>query len=119
MPNAASRLCASPGCGETAVRQGRCPAHMRAEWRRVERYRGTAKARGYDEDWKRLRAAVLRVEPFCRACTAAGVIQLAQEVDHVVPLAEGGARLERANVQPLCRECHAAKTGTEHARRRA
>jgi len=70
-------------------------------------------------DWQRVRKAAQRRDPFCVACRAENVIQLAQEFDHVVPLAEGGERLSLANVQGLCREHHALKTGQEHARRRA
>ena len=118
MPNAALRLCAHPGCG-VLVPSGRCAAHQRVEYRRIERYRGTAKARGYDADWRKVRNAVLRDEPCCRLCAAEGVTCLAVEVDHVVPMHLGGARLDRANLQPLCHACHHAKTAGENERRRA
>jgi 5-methylcytosine-specific restriction protein A len=120
-PTAPSRLCREPGCPSFAIpgsKHGRCRAHTTDTYRRIEQRRGTAKARGYDEGWKRLAKAIKRDQPFCVQCKAAGVVQLAQEVDHVVPLAHGGARLDRANLQPLCRECHADKTANEHAQRR-
>jgi 5-methylcytosine-specific restriction protein A len=122
MPTAPSRPCREPGCGAFAIpgsKHGRCRAHTTDTYRRIERRRGTAKARGYDEDWRRVRNAVLHDEPFCVVCKAVGVVQLAQDVDHVVPLAHGGARLDRANLQPLCRECHQAKTSGENAQRRS
>jgi 5-methylcytosine-specific restriction protein A len=121
MPSAPARLCREPGCGAFAIpgsKHGRCTGHTTAVYGRIERYRGTAKARGYDADWRRVRNAVLHDQPFCVACNAAGVVQLAQEVDHVVPLAHGGARLERQNLQGLCREHHAEKTAAENAQRR-
>jgi 5-methylcytosine-specific restriction protein A len=120
MPTAPSRPCREPGCGAFAIpgsKHGRCRAHTTDTYRRIERRRGTAKARGYDEDWRRVRNAVLHDEPFCVVCKAVGVVQLAQDVDHVVPLAHGGARLDRANLQPLCRECHQVKTSGENAQR--
>jgi 5-methylcytosine-specific restriction protein A len=120
VPTASKPLCLHGyECGKPAVKGGRCAAHQTDEYRRIERYRGTAKARGYDADWRRVRNAVLHDQPFCVQCKAAGVVQLAQDVDHVVPLAHGGARLDRANLQPLCRECHHSKTSEENAQRRA
>jgi 5-methylcytosine-specific restriction protein A len=114
VPTAALRPCVEPGCPEL-VPSGRCAVHQTARYRKVERTRGTAKERGYDKDWRRVRDDVLRDEPCCRLCAPA--VSLAVEVDHVKPLAQGGARLDRRNLQPLCRPCHQKKTGIENARR--
>jgi len=32
----------------------------------------------------------------------------------VVPLTQGGARLDKANLQTLCQRCHTLKTQAEH-----
>jgi len=40
------------------------------------------------------------------------------EVDHVIPLQEGGGRLDPANLRSLCRKHHATKTKRDQARRR-
>ena len=40
----------------------------------------------------------------------------ARHVDHVVPLADGGSN-DAANLQPLCVQCHHAKTAREHRER--
>jgi 5-methylcytosine-specific restriction protein A len=48
-------------------------------------------------------------QPLCVACEQAGKVSAAEEVDHVVPLAKGGAD-DDTNLQSLCRECHQAKT---------
>lgn len=40
------------------------------------------------------------------------------DLDHIVPVAEGGGALGMDNLQVLCRPCHRAKTA-EQARRRA
>ncbi len=37
----------------------------------------------------------------------------ARDVDHVVPLRDGGAQYELSNLQPLCRRCHQQKTNRE------
>jgi len=34
-------------------------------------------------------------------------------LDHIKPLSAGGERLSDANVQWLCRDCHAAKTAED------
>src|SRR3546814_3640389 len=40
--------------------------------------------------WKRLRAAHLALEPACRGCKRMGRLTLANTVDHVVAISEGG-----------------------------
>ena len=48
----------------------------------------------------------------CRLCQSA----FATEVDHVVPIEDGGTD-EADNLQALCHACHAAKTASENKRR--
>lgn len=80
-------------------------------WSRQSRH-----ARGYGTRWDVLRAQVLRNEPLCRVCRAAGRVRAAVQVDHVIPKAKGGTdRLD--NLQPICRRCHDAKTAAELGRR--
>ena len=43
-----------------------------------------------------------------------GVIASATDVDHIVPIADGGAPLDQANLQSLCHECHSRKTIAEN-----
>jgi len=61
------------------------------------------------------RARILRSKPLCAVCLDAGRYERAAELDHKVPLWEGGAEHE-ANLQPLCTSCHAAKTAAEGSR---
>jgi 5-methylcytosine-specific restriction protein A len=71
----------------------------------------SAAARGYDGDWRRLRAAVLRDEPTCRLCRRAP----ATEVDHIVSF-RGVAdplRLARSNLRPVCKPCHRSRTARQ------
>lgn len=51
----------------------------------------------------------------CRECGRAGRL----EVDHLVPLAAGGAEFDPANLRALCRSCHIAKTAGENERPRS
>lgn len=57
----------------------------------------------------RERHQVLAEEPFCRRCMAQGREIAADVVDHIVPLAWGGSD-DRGNKQPLCHQCHDAKS---------
>lgn len=84
----------------------------------------------YGARWRRIRARVLRAEPLCRACLSKGRPVEAVEVDHIVPLSEGGTnRLGTllnvttplgivqqwtGNLQPLCKKHHSAKTMSEN-----
>lgn len=64
--------------------------------------------------WRRARRAVLRRAWRCARCGA-----IAEHVDHIVPIADGGALLDAENLQPLCAPCHNAKSATERAARDA
>lgn len=53
-------------------------------------------------------------EPLCRVCLAEGRVSATAEVDHIVPLSEGGSG-RRDNLQGLCGDCHDAKSKAERA----
>jgi len=93
------------------------PRNFEAE-RAYDKSRGSARARGYDSDWRKLRDRVLALSPLCRMCEERGETTLATMVDHIVPLNQGGARLDETNLQPLCAADHALKTGRDGSRRR-
>lgn len=63
----------------------------------------------------RIRRLVLRANPLCVMCQAAGRITLATEVDHVVPLFKGGTESldPFENRQGLCSQCHQDKTNDD------
>jgi len=63
--------------------------------------------------WRKLRAWFLQQHPLCAECQRSGRVAAAEQVDHVIPLAEGGAALDSANLQALCMSCHSAKTARE------
>ena len=121
MPRSAPTPCRYPGCGAVLASPGFCPQHRASAHRDYGRAR-----RGFDaeigfyqsKDWRVLRAAVLRESPLCLTCKVHGRLVLAGVVDHVVPLKDGGARFDRANLQPLCVACHNRKTARETAGRR-
>ena len=63
--------------------------------------------------WRRLRLAILsRDGGLCTECNRHGRVNVATEVDHVTPKAQG-ATDAWDNLQSLCRSCHSRKTATE------
>ena len=56
-----------------------------------------------------LRQQVRREELLCKSCLAKGLVTVTEEVDHIIPLSEGGTN-DRDNLQALCRDCHQVKT---------
>lgn len=97
MPTKPRRPCQHPGCSALAIEgASRCILHHRV--RIVSR--PSAAKRGYDREWRAIRAAVLRDEPNCRSCG-----KPAKDVHHIQPLRLGGTH-DRANLMPLCLSCH-------------
>lgn len=68
--------------------------------------------------WRNLRAWHITQEPWCRVCRKKDVLTEAVEVDHIIPLSEGGQLLDPANLQSLCRPCHQKKSAEEDRQRR-
>lgn len=69
----------------------------------------TTAQRGYGSRWQKARLTFLRrpENVLCRLCKAAGRVELATVVDHVVPH-RGDQTLfwDTNNWQPLCKPCH-------------
>jgi 5-methylcytosine-specific restriction protein A len=78
----------------------------------IDRYRPSAWRRGYTGEWAQYRADYLRRHPRC-ACGAPATV-----VDHVKPVALGGAFWDPANHRQMCARCHNAKTMSEINARR-
>lgn len=98
---------------------GRKSEHRTHGWRP----HGSRAERGYGPAHDRIRRAMLREEPNCRACAAEGRVTKATHADHIIPRCLGGSD-DRANYQPLCVAHSRSKSGREgalmrKARRRA
>ena len=63
--------------------------------------------------WRGLRAAYIRTYPLCKKCKDEGKTKKADHVDHIVPISQGGERLDWLNLQSLCIKCHNSKTASE------
>lgn len=129
MPSAAPHTCPGPGCPALVPHGERaCPAHKRQQQQRQAERRGTSSERGYDSDWYAFLDAYKRgsgLNPMsadflddlaerhqCAVCGARSSL----EYDHIVPLDQGGPRLDASNIQPLCRLHHARKTARDKTR---
>ena len=55
--------------------------------------------------------------PLCAHCQSDGRTVAAVELDHVIPLAAGGALMNPLNVQGLCEAHHRAKTARDFGHR--
>lgn len=103
------RVCKQP----TANENGYCDAHQDRYVdykKRYDKRRGSPSKRGYDRTWQRFRENFLQKHPLCFMCTQEGRLTPANEVHHIKPLAEGGARLDPDNCMPLCKACHSKIT---------
>lgn len=114
MPQAAPKPCTAPGCG-VLVRDGtsRCSKHAREAWAR----KPTATKRVTGRRLQAMRASLFRRQPLCVECERIGLVVLATQRDHIVPLAEGGQD-DDDNTQGLCDEHHEAKSLAERLRAR-
>jgi len=113
MPTAPQSRCVEPGCTSLTER-GRCDAHKARKpvSEQRTRYGGNSTwGQGSTGRWRRVRAIQLARHPACNRCGAP-----ADEVDHVIPRAIGGAMYDPVNHQSLCVDCHRAKTAQEMGR---
>lgn len=120
-PRAAASRCTYTRCPNIATERGRCDDHRDSGWverRRLHDQRGSASSTSASSsavaEWKRqVRAA--NPDGVCYVCGMPG----ADEVDHIVPILEGGAVLDPANGGLIHEEpCHRRKTARELAKAR-
>jgi 5-methylcytosine-specific restriction enzyme A len=114
MPHAAPKPCSQPGCG-VLVRDGtsRCSKHQREAWAK----KPTATKRITGRKLQAIRATLFMRQPLCVTCEVQGLVVLATQRDHIVPLMDGGAD-DDTNTQGLCHACHEAKSLAEALRAR-
>lgn len=103
MPSAPPRVCAR--CHKPAPK-GR-PCSCRPAWE------GSTHDSGNDRRWQGVRDAYRATHPLCER---PGCPRLADDVDHVTPLAEGGAKYDPRNFMSLCEDHHKAKTNADALR---
>jgi len=63
--------------------------------------------------WQRRRMQVFSRDPLCADGRVCGGKAPSMEVDHVIPLDQGGDRYAMSNLRGTCSACHHAKTAQE------
>ena len=102
----AAKICPAPDCPNLQP----CPDHAPKPWSSSTRRQSTVSG------WEQQRRAkrILRRDDTCHVCGLPG----ANEVDHVIPIAEGGAD-DETNLAPIHSiPCHRRKTAEEAKRAR-
>jgi 5-methylcytosine-specific restriction protein A len=98
--------CPTPGCPEV-VEAGRCDGCKQ----QAERVRGTARQRGYDNRWQRVRRRYLQANP---QCAEPGCIEQATDVDHIDGHGPRGPRgYDWGNLRGLCHRHHSQRTARD------
>ena len=112
MPLRALRPCKYTGCAQlTRDTDGYCAEHKHVVNER-DKYRGSARQRGYDSTWEKLRKIVLRENPLCHDCLLDGRVEPASEVHHIKKVrTHPELRLVKTNLMCLCKACHNSRTG--------
>lgn len=66
--------------------------------------------------WRKLSTIYREKHPWCKRCMELGDVTLAEHVDHIIPISEGGEVFVEENLQGLCVSCHNAKTRSDEVR---
>ena len=115
MPRKPKKPCRYPGC-PYLTDESYCPDHKRLVAARYNRYERTPEMKQrYNGVWPAVRRRYIAEHPLCEVCRREGRITAAQEVHHIIPLAEGGTH-DEDNLMALCKSCHSRITALEGGR---
>lgn len=64
----------------------------------------------YDHDWRAIRPVILARDNHECQVRLPGCTSKATAVDHRIPLAEGGARLDPDNLRAVCKSCNSRRS---------
>lgn len=98
------------GCGVVSV-GSRCPRCKAVFDANHDLRRGNSNQRGYDYAWQKIRIQILNRDGW--ACTYCNKRLIGKDatVDHIIALANGGARLDPNNLTSACLKCNSTKSG--------
>ena len=102
--------CGSPGCRNMILSGQRfCDIHTKKDKQDRDKRRGSSKNRGYDKNWKKLRAVKASISPLCELCLAENRVVPLDCVHHLKPVDKfPELRLDLDNLQSLCYTHHLA-----------
>ena len=80
----------------------------KSEQRPKNKYRESARKRGYDNDWQKLAKRYRRsVKGLCEECAREGFVHPSDVVDHMIPVIDAPElRLQWSNLDALCHKHH-------------
>jgi 5-methylcytosine-specific restriction protein A len=107
LPLEPKRHCGKPG--HRAYLGRRCPSCEKER----NQQRGSASSRGYDVEWRKCREEFLKLNPICEISNCD---EKATDVDHIVGLREGGAKLDFNNLRAFCHRHHSQRTGRDQVK---
>ena len=115
MPLKPKRPCSYPGCPALTTNRY-CLVHKKLTDQQYNHYqRDPATWKRYGRAWRRVRAVYIAKHPLCEECKKSGRLTPANEVHHVVALADGGTH-DDANLMSVCKVCHSSITAREGGR---
>ena len=101
-----SRPCLEPTCPEPASYRGRCGAHTTTRNRETR----SRNVKVYSSlKWERTRAQQLAEHPLCQ-CDDPECFEIATDVDHRIPIDQGGDVWAFSNLRSLAHACHSRIT---------
>lgn len=108
------------GCSVWIPKDGpsRCPDCKSKSYQESDEKSSRERQFYQTKGWKSLRKLHLSREPLCRKCREKGDTVPAREVDHIIPLRDGGDIFDEENLQSLCKPHHSQKTRREMNERR-
>lgn len=108
------RVCNHAGCNTLIdFDKSYCDKHKsKYQWRKS--YEGKYLQFYNSTVWRKQSKLFLTQNQLCVECQKNGIIRKADLVDHIIPLkVDWSKRLDWSNWQPLCQDCHNAKTRSE------
>ena len=109
MPYKPKRPCSYPGCRRLTDSRF-CNEHKQVAEHQYNRYlRDPDTNKRYGRAWKKIRAYYIQAHPLCEQCEQEGRLTPAEEVHHILPLANGGTHGD-GNLMALCKSCHSRIT---------
>ena len=114
MPTKPLKPCAVSGC-PNLTSGTYCEKHRKERNIQYSRFNRDAELNRFykSKEWRELRRSYLDGHPLCAMCLKEGRYTTATIVDHIVPIRQGGARLDINNLQSLCLSCHTIKSNEE------
>ena len=116
MPSKLKKPCAVKSCPNLAeTGQAYCEEHAKIMKREQDKRFNKSRINLYSGNykWRKYSKSYLLKNPRCVKCGRPST-----EVDHIIPIIDGGSFWDASNHQALCHSCHSIKTAEDVRKRR-